>query len=285
MCLPCVRVFAGLLVYEPNITFTLFYDSREHRASIQTRGLAPGVWRPPDRGRPIPCRLPCVRVFVGSFVCEPNITFTLFYDPREHRASIQTRQPWPPGVWRPPDRGRPIPCRLPCVRVFVGSFVYEPNITFTLFYDPREHRASIQTHGLAPRRMASARSRSTRPICTFHASGYSLAHSSANRTSLSLYSMIHANTERLSRRVAWHASRRMASARSRSTYPFCTFHASGCSLAHSSANRTSLSLYSMTHANTERLSRRAAWLPGVWRPPDRGRLIDAIFTHNSRIHS
>ena len=29
----------------------------------------------------------------------------------------------------------------------------------------------------------------------------------------------------------------------------------------------------MTHANTERPTRRAAWPPGVWRPPDRGRLI------------
>ena len=107
--------------------------------------------------------------------------------------------------------------------------------------------------------MASARARSTRPICAFHASGYSLAHSSTNRTSLSLYSMTHANTERPTRRGL--APRRMASARSRSTHPICAFHASGHSLAHSPANRTSLSLYSMTHANTERLSRRAGLAP------------------------
>ena len=131
--------------------------------------------------------------------------------------------------------------------------------------------------------MASARARSTHPKCAFHASGYSLAHSSTNRTSLSLYSMTHATTERPSRQQP--GPQAYGIPRARSTHPKCAFHASGYSLAHSSTNRTSLSLYSMTHANTERLSRRAAWLPGVWRPLDRGRLIDAIFTHNSRIHS
>ena len=120
--------------------------------------------------------------------------------------------------------------------------------------------------------MASARARSTRPICAFHASGYSLAHSFTNRTSLSLYSMTHTNTERPSRRAAL-APRRMASAQSRSTRPICAFHAPGYSLAHSSTNRTSLSLYSMTHANTERPTIRAAWPPGVWHPPERGRLV------------
>ena len=85
-------------------------------------------------------RLPCVRVFVGSFVCVPYITFTLFYDPREHRTSIDSMY----GVH--PIAVDSSHMHLPCVRAFVGSFVCEPNITFTLFYDPREHRAPIQTH-------------------------------------------------------------------------------------------------------------------------------------------
>ena len=114
--------------------------------------------------------------------------------------------------------------------------------------------------------MASARARSTRPICAFHASGYSLAYSSTNRTSLSLYSMTHANTERPSRRAAWPPGVWHPPERGR-LVPYGAFHASGYSLAHSSTNRTSLSLYSMTHANTERPSTRIR-PPGVWHPPE-----------------
>ena len=169
---------------------------------------------------------------------------------------------------------------LPCVRVFVGSLDCEPNITFTLFYDPREHRASIQTHSSPPGCMASARSLSTHSLCTFHASGYSLAHSSANRTSLSLYSMIHANTERPTRRAA--CTFRLYGVRPIAVDSFpmrlpCVRVFVGSLVCEPNITFT---LFYDPREHRASIQTRAHPL-GVWRPPDRGRLIGAVFINNS----
>ena len=133
---------------------------------------------------------------------------TALYTERLHR-----RVNWPPGCWRPPDRGRPL-CRRPHPpdAFRMGSWNTGPEhetITFhKLSYDRTLYRASSPTRQLAPRLLAPARPRTT-PMpsdssagCLSH--GF-LEHRTRTRNNhfSQVDSMTALYTERLHRRVNW----------------------------------------------------------------------------------
>ena len=204
-------------------------------------------------------RLPCVRAFVGSLVCEPNILSA--HSMIHASLSVQPRQAL---AWLQAYGVHPIAVDLSISPSMRRAFVGSPSAnrtSLTLFYDPRPTQRVNQACGLAPRHMASL---IAVDLSLIRLPCVSIRWLIRLRTEHHFPRFIlydPACLERPTRRVAW-PPRRMASPDRGRLIPIHLPCVRGWLFV---CERTSFTLF-MIHANRAS-TRRVAWPPGVWRPP------------------